>query len=352
MDVYGNDWSRRELEARTGRMEQYGGLKRYTLEDGPERGLRMVEVRTGGGLRFLLSPDRGMDIGLAEFAGTPFTWLSPNGAVHPSYFRYEGIDWLRTAAGGLLMTCGYTQVGSPCEERGEKLGLHGRAHHLAADQVNASGVWDETEQVYTLAVSGVLRESRIFGENIEVKRLITAFGGQNRLHIQDRIRNAGFESSPYMILYHFNFGFPLISESAELKFPSSRVTPREPETPVEGYDRWQAPDAGYEERVYYHSRFETRKEKGREMATVAIRNPDFPIAGNPSPVEARLSWSVDSLPSLVQWKMPGAGTHVLGIEPSNGGVGGRKAERDAGTLDFIEPGQLIENQLDLDLRHG
>jgi hypothetical protein len=52
------------------------------------------------------------------------------------------------------------------------------------------------------------------------------------------------------------------------------------------------------------------------------------------------------VPELVQWQMPGLGTHVLGIEPANCRVAGRKAESTRGTLVMIQPGQALEYRLE------
>ncbi len=81
------------------------------------------------------------------------------------------------------------------------------------------------------------------------------------------------------------------------------------------------------------------------MATVTICNPSFPPAGRP--LILRLSWEARSLPVLVQWKMPGEGTHLLGIEPANCHVEGRLAERARGTLVTLAPGQTMEYNLKL-----
>src|SRR5438093_87800 len=128
MKLYGREWRRRDLEARVGRIEQIGGVCRVQSIEGPESGVEEIHVRTGAGLSYTVVPSRGLDIGLAEFGGIPLCWLSPNGEVHPAFYDDRGLAWLRTAAGGLLMTCGLTQVGSPGVEGGEELGLHGRAH--------------------------------------------------------------------------------------------------------------------------------------------------------------------------------------------------------------------------------
>jgi hypothetical protein len=328
--LFGRDWTRRELEARVGRIEQIGGL----------RFLRAAEAREAGVEEIL--PSRGMDIGLAEYGGVPLSWLSPNGEVHPSFFDGRGLGWLRTAAGGLLMTCGLSQVGSPGADGGEELGLHGRAHHTPARQVCAEGHWEGDE--YMTIVQGKIEETSIFGWNLRLTRHISSWLGENEIIIRDAVENAGFEPAPQMILYHFNFGFPLLDPATEISFPAGSVTPREPDLPLEGLESWEAPQAGYHERVYYHENMSVAADG---MAAVSLRNAHFPPAGRPLTV--RLGWDALSLPVLVQWKMPGQGTHVLGIEPANCHVEGRAAERERGTLVMIAPGQTIEYHLKLTL---
>ena len=50
-----------------------------------------------------------------------------------------------------------------------------------------------------------------------------------------------------------------------------------------------------------------------------------------------------------EWKMAGAGTHVLGIEPANCYVEGRAAERARGTLVTLEPGESRTYELSLEV---
>ena len=338
MKLYGREWTRREVESRVGRIEQIGGVRRAQWSEGPESGVEQIQVRTGAGLSYSILPSRGLDIGLAEFGGIPLCWLSPNAEMHPAFYNDHGLAWLRTAAGGLLMTCGLTQVGSPGTDGGEELGLHGRAHHTPARHVCAEGYWERDE--YFTVVRGKVEETSIFGWNLRLTRRITSCLGKNEIVIQDVVENAGFEPAPHMLLYHFNFGFPLLDTETEIRFPLGSVTPREPNLPLEGLENWQSPQAGYRERVYYHENLSTAVDG---IAAVTLRNPHFPLADRPLIV--RLAWKTRSLPILVQWKMPGEGTHVLGIEPANCHVEGRAAERERGTLVILEPGQTIEHFL-------
>lgn len=340
MKLYGKEWTRRALETRLGRIEQIGGLRRLLLNEGRESGVEEIQVRTGAGLSYSILPSRGLDIGLAEFGGVPLSWLSPNGEVHPAFFDGHGLGWLRTAAGGLLMTCGLTQVGSPGTDAGEELGLHGRAHHTPARHICAEGHWEGDE--YDTLVQGEVEETSFFGWNLRLTRQIRSRLGSNQILIRDVVENAGFEPAPHMLLYHFNFGFPLLDAQTEIRFPPGSVRPREPELPIEGLDNWQPPQAGFRECVYYHENLSAGADG---LAVVTIRNPRFPLTGRP--LTLRLSWEARNLPVLVQWKMPGEGTYVLGIEPANCHVEGRAAERARGTLVSLAPGQTIEYHLEL-----
>ena len=60
MQLYQKAWTRRELEARVGRIEQIGGLRRLRLAEGPESGVEQIQVRTGSGLPILSRQKEGL----------------------------------------------------------------------------------------------------------------------------------------------------------------------------------------------------------------------------------------------------------------------------------------------------
>ncbi len=344
MHLYGRAWTRRELEARAGRFEQIGGIRRFRLSEGLEDGVEQIQVRTGAGLTYHVTPHRCLDISLAKFCDVPFSWQGPNGDVHPAYYDPRGLEWLRTAAGGLLMTCGLTQVGVPCEDGGKELGLHGRAHHLPARQVAAEAHWHGDE--YEMRIAGVVDEALIFGEHVRLTREISSRLGENRITIHDVVENIGFEPAPHMILYHFNLGFPMMCEDTRLHFPSRRVLPRYPDVPMEGHDRFQPPTVGYQERVYFHEDLVSQDGK----ATVLVENPRFPLIGDATcSLALKVAFTTATLPHLVEWKMPGTEVYVLGVEPANCNPDGRAAERERGTLVMLEPGQAVTYDVELTL---
>jgi galactose mutarotase-like enzyme len=339
MQLYGKSWTRRELEARVGRIEQIAGVRRFKSLEGNEADVEQIQVRTGAGLCYYVTPTKGLDISLAEFQGTPISWQSANGDVHPSFHNEAGLGWLRSASGGLLMTCGLMQVGSPNEDEGESLGQHGRAHHTPAKQVSAISEWSEDEMEMT--ISGVVDETSIFGGQLRLSRAISSRLGVNEIVIRDEVRNMGFQRCPHMILYHFNFGFPLLCENTQIHFKNTKIIAHEAEASKIGSDKWQAPDPNYSESVYYH--------QINGQPEVEIVNPQFPVHLGSTPLKVSINWSADTLPKLVQWKMPGAGTHVLGIEPSNCWVGGRQEERERGTLVYLEPGETVKYEISLNI---
>ena len=142
-NLFGRPLTRRELRRRVGRPEQVAGITPMAFDDGPARGTRAQRFRTGGGLGFDVLPDRGMDLGAAEYRGVPVAWLSHTGVVAPSFYEPRGEGWLRSFGGGLLVTCGLQNVGPPGERDGEPLGLHGRVSNIPASNVSREERWDE-----------------------------------------------------------------------------------------------------------------------------------------------------------------------------------------------------------------
>src|ERR1700751_5752221 len=117
--------SRDSLVAHIGRLSQLGGISSFVHAQGKAKGTSTLRVRTAQGLEFWVGPDRGMDIYQASFMGKSLCWHSPTGMGPPSYCANCGKEWLETFAGGLFTPCGLSPAGSPSEDAGESLGLHG-----------------------------------------------------------------------------------------------------------------------------------------------------------------------------------------------------------------------------------
>ena len=334
--LYDKIWTRGELLQYASDISQLGGVRLLTLDDGHARGLRVAQFRTGSGLSFDVLLDRGMDIGLAEHNGRPVGWRSAVGERHPMYYTAKGLSgFLRAFHGGLVVGCGLDNVGAVNVDGGEELPLHGDLSNLPAAQVSYGGEWLGDE--YRMWVQGQMRWAAVFGPNLLLTRRISALLGGNALVIADTIENQGHGRTPYQVLYHCNFGFPLLSPDSEL-WVDSTVRPRDAEASkgLEEYNRFQAPAERYPEQVFYHQVKADGDGYGR--ATLANR-----ALGYGAYVRFRMA----ELPNMYQWKMMERGTYVLGLEPASSGVEGRAKDREQGTLRFLEPGASVELRVEI-----
>ena len=145
----------------------------------------------------------------------------------------------------------------------------------------------------------------------------------------------GDRKTPFMILYHYNFGYPLLSEKAELFISSRQVTARDEEA-EKGIKEWGTitkPQACFQEQCYYHS-FGT-------CARIGIFNKEFQIG-------FMMQYNPETLPCFTQWKMMGVRDYVMGLEPGNCNPQGRAAMREAGELEFLLPGETREMKVRFD----
>lgn len=343
--LFGTDYTRRELLQRVGNMDQLCGIRRVVLDDGGSKGVTALEFYTGSGFEFRVLADRGMDICAASYCGRSLCWRSPTGDMAPSFHDSEGLGWLYTFFGGMVATCGLTYAGAPTTDKGEPLGLHGRYTSLAARELSFGGRWEGNR--YVLRASGVMREAVIFGANIALRRTITAYLGESRFVIEDEIENEGGTRQPLMVLYHCNFGFPLMDAKTRIHAPSRRTLARFTLEPVDEkvWSRFDQPQAGIGEQVFYHD----MKADRRGNVTVVVANESFQRGRG---FGAYVRYRRRELPRFVQWKMPGHGTYVAGLEPANCWVDGRDAERKNKTLVHLRPGERQTMQLEIGVLDG
>lgn len=320
--------------SKIGHTLQIAGTRHYKLAGGAGDGVRAIDVKTGGGLEYTVLPDRGLDISLASFRGVNLTYLSLQGEIHPAFYSCEREEWLRTFFGGLLTTCGPASFGPPCEDGGTVLGLHGR-HNVTP----AVYVCDDTDlEKGEIRISGRIEQSVMFGEKLSIKRTIRSAVMENVVRIRDEIKNCGGSPTPYTLLYHINFGYPLLDTCAQ-SFVNS--------TDVSGCDEYSAadianlqvfsePDAHNREKNYTHT-FE-RISKG----CAGIYNEKLGCG-------VSIRFPVDKLPFLTQWKMEGVRDYVLALEPGNAPCESRKKLREKGNLPFLRAGESTVNEIEIEI---
>lgn len=323
--------SREELLSQIGRLSQVGGISPFVHAQGKAQGTSTLRVRTASGFEFWVVPDRGMDIYEASFQGQSLCWHSPNGVVHPAYASTRGSEWLKGFPGGLLTTCGLSTAGAPSQDGNESFGLHGSISNTPAENVSWSERWENDDCLFE--ITGRLRESAVHGPNLVLERTITSSLKSSSLEIRDVVENQWSREVPLMILYHCNFGFPLLTPQSRIYTRSESIEPVNDwsASALEQWNTFDEPHPGQEERVYYH------RMKGEGEATVVLvsnqETRDYGMA---------LRYDSDTLPWFNQWKMTSANHFVLGLEPGNCRTRGRAYEREQGTLDTLKPGERRE----------
>jgi hypothetical protein len=333
---------------RVGRLGQAAGIRLVELADGAERGVRVLEFRTGTGFAFDVVVDRAFDIGRCELGGKPLGWLSPVGFAHPTYREPEGLGFFRTWGGGLLTTAGLDHALFMAEDtaeqyhyppkRTESYGLHGRLSNTPARLVGYGERWEGEE--CTLWAEGEVSQAAVFGERLLLRRRIEARVGESRLEIHDEVENVGFDPTPHMYLYHVNVGWPVVDEGSCLLAPARSVEPRG-DYPAEGYGEFHAPEAGYVERVFEH-----------DLAAEPDGSVPVAVVNRPLGLGLFQVYRRDQFPHHFVWRMLGEGTYVVGIEPSTNRTAGRLATRERGELTELEPGEKRAYDLELGALDG
>lgn len=319
--LFGKQMTKKEICERVGDISQIAGALPFTYDSGKAKGASAIEVRTGSGLRFIILLDKGMNIAYAEYKGLPFSYISKTGVV--SSVHYDEPDFLRSFEGGLLTTCGITYMGAPCIDEGVSLGAHGRISNIPAHDVCIEQDWDDNGE-YRIRVSGKVKEAAMFGENMVLKRTITTYLGSDSFSIHDEVVNEGSSATPLMLLYHMNFGYPLLSEATNLLTNCENVRPRdkEAECGINETTEFSAPITGYKEQVFY-----------RDSVKNSFAELQNPING----LSCRIDFSGEQLPYLVEWKQVGKQEYVVGLEPATNPPDGRDKIRARGELIELDP---------------
>lgn len=343
VDIYGQTLTRRQLAERAGSLSQVAGVRLATLSDGVERGIRMLEFRTGSGLRFTVLVDRAMDIGDCDYRGLGIAWNSPTGYRNPALHEYEGesgLAWARSFS-GLLVTCGLDHILGPEEVSASHFNypgksvirhsLHGRIGNIPARLVGYGESWVEDRCI--LWAEGIVQQSAVFGENLHLLRRIEADVGGHEIRVTDRVINQGFMPTPHMLFYHVNVSYPLLDGGSRYIAPIGDVVwashagadYRRQET---GYRTAVSPQKQFREQVWQHAL--NADSAGR--VPVAVVNDRLGLG-------LEVVTSKEQLPCAYVWQNFQAGQYALGIEPSTNHVLGENFARDRGEMIWLSHGE-------------
>ncbi|MBZ9670703.1 aldose 1-epimerase family protein [Mesorhizobium sp. ES1-3] len=343
VELYGKTLSRRQVAERSGQLSQFAGVRLMTLGDGVERGIRMLEFRTGSGLRFTALVDRALDIADCDYRGQAIGWHSPSGFRNPGLHEYEGeggLAWARSFS-GLLVTCGLDHIlgreDVPADNYnypGRKTvlhSLHGRVGTIPARLTGYGERWDGDRCV--LWAEGIVQQSAVFGEDLHLIRRIEADVGGNEIRLSDHVVNHGFNRTPHMYFYHVNVSHPLLDEGSRYLAPIRDVVwaghaGEHYEAQKAGYRTAPAPQMGFSEQVWQHE----MDADGKGEVPVAVVNDRLGLG-------FELVTCKHQLPCAYQWQNFQAGQYALGIEPSTHHVLGDLAARERGEMIWLEHGE-------------
>jgi Domain of unknown function (DUF4432) len=347
-ELHGQRYTRAALHQLAGRLDQVAGVRLITLGDGSERGVRILEFRTGSGFAFDVLVDRAFDIGHCELGGRSLAWESAVGVAGPWYFEPEGLGFLRNFGGGLLTTGGLDHALFMAEDTAEqyhyppkqkeRYGLHGRISNRPATLRGYGSRWEGDECV--LWARGEVLQAAVFGEQLLVRRTIEARVGESRLTVRDEVENVGHALTPHMLLYHVNVGWPVVDDGSELLLPAAAVVARD-DQPVEGYRVLRAPQMDFVEQVFEHHL--ASEPDGRVPVCIVNRRLGIGVYQ---------IFNSRQLPYHFVWRMLGAGTYVVGIEPCTNRVEGRLDARARGELIELAPSERRLYELELGALDG
>ncbi len=314
-----------ELLKYTGTLQQLAYTRLLTVQEGRANGLRAVEVKSGD-LRYLIMADKCLDVASLEYKGVNISFTAKPGLNGRNQYDTHGEEALRSIMGGLFFTCGLQNICGPCQTDGVEFPMHGRIRTTPAEHLCADAHWEGED--YVLEVKGEMRESHLFGTNLVLRRTIRSVYGSDRIDIIDEVENQTPEEADLMLMYHCNFGYPFLAPGTRLVLPSKAVRGRE-EWSENHLNCWHTagePVDGEEEYVYLHEL--AGDAQGDSFAALVNDDLGFGI---------RLDFDRKVQPYFMEWMSMRSGDYVIGLEPSNSSVYGRKYHEAQGTMHRIAP---------------
>ncbi len=317
---------------------QLGGIETSVLDDGPGRGNRIAWVNTGGGLRYKVMIDRGLDVADAEFRGQSLTWHSLGGPLVPSHAYTRGMTWLWGFYGGLLVSCGPLNTGAPFVEDDLEHGLHG-THSYTRAIVESIVNPDPARGQYEMSITGIVRTARLFGPNVELRRTLGSTLGSPAIRVHDVFLNRGNQPAPHAWLLHINFGYPLLEPKASSYCYQGKIdgrldsagwfkSDRDFRSAVEPQESHRGMGEAF---AYVNPKADA---KGMVLAGVVNRKRGFGV---------KIEYPAREFDRMGNWQHWGpAGEYVGALEPMTCGVEGRAVDRERGWFKTLKPGQKVE----------
>lgn len=315
-----------------------------TLHGGTQEGVDIIEVNNGK-LSFVILPTRGMGIWKGECGEVSLGWGSPvKQPVHPAFVQSlenGGLGWLR-GFNEWIVRCGLSSMGAPgtdtlVDNNGNAmeafLPLHGNVANIPAHTVSIEV--SETG----ITVKGIVDETMLFGPALRLETAISTEFGSGALSIEDTVTNIGDNPSEHQLLYHVNYGEPLLEKGAKFKAPFKQMAPRDPRAAegIDNYDTFDEAKPGFVEQAYF---FELAGKRGSQETVAMLRN----AAGDKASL---VRYSLKDFPCFTLWKNTAGKKdgYVTGLEPATSYPNARRFERGKGRVLTLAGGESRTTKL-------
>lgn len=310
-----------------------------TLHGGRQEGVQVIDVNNGA-MSFTIVPTRGFEVWKAQAGKLRLGWDSPiQEIIHPSYIRLTdngGQGWV-AGFGGLMVRGGLASFGSPVQDGAQQLTLHGHVDYLPASFVS---VRYEATPKPRLVFRGVVNDVQTFGPQLRLTSEISTEIGSATFAFDDSITNLSDAPQEMQLLYHTNFGTPLLGAGAEFVAPVKQVSPMNPasaEGGLKDWNRYSGPHpAPYAAKVFNMQLYGDAKGQTQAM----LKSPDGTQG-------VLMQFDTHGLPYMSLWKneiTPKAG-YVTGLEPGTGFPNPRPVERAAGRVPKLKGGETYHVHL-------
>ena len=301
-----------------------------TLHGGRQEGVQVIEVENGA-ISFTIVPTRGFEVWKANAGTLRLGWDSPiHDIIHPSYIRLTdngGQGWV-AGFGGLMVRGGLASFGSPVQDGGQQLTLHGHVDYIPASFVSVR--YDAGRLIFR----GVVDDFQTFGPQLRLISEISTPIGKPEIQFDDEVTNMSDAPQEMQLLYHTNFGTPLLGAGAEFVAPVKHLAPMNPGSAaggLDGWNRYSGPHgAGYAAKVFNMQLYGDAKGETKAM----LKSPD----GSQGVL---MQFDTKGLPYMSLWKneVTAKGGYVTGLEPGTGFPNPRPVERAAGRVPTLRGGE-------------
>ncbi len=322
---------------------QVGGIETSVLDNGLGKGTRIAWVNTGSGLRYRIVVDRALDIVDAFYNQHSLVWHSAAGVTGPRPDANRGLEWLRSFAGGLVTTCGLTHAGAPDDDESGQRGLHGRISNIPAE-IESVIQPDLRSGKPQMSITAVMKEACVFGPILQLRRTISSPLGEATIRIHDVVTNLGNTPTPHMMLYHCNYGWPLVDNGTQIIWKGTCQS--------RGMDMDNAIFNDKRDYRTCQKPLEIHRGGGEACGFIDV-TPDKDGVCTIGLYNARLGLAVTTrykkkqLPCMANWQHWGLGEYVTGLEPATNFPIGQSAARKQKKLIHLAPGKSRTYEMEI-----